>query len=127
MTDTPSDATTILVVDDDPAVRQFSADALSHLGYNVHMADGAVSALRTIDSHPDIALLFTDVVMPQTNGRALAQAAQILRPNLRVLFTSGYSGDVLVQNGVGEPGIDLIAKPFTIDQLDTRVRRALSR
>ena len=127
MTDTPSDAAVILVVDDDPAVRQFSSDALTHLGYEVHAADGAVSALRTIDSHPEIVLLFTDVVMPQTNGRALAQAAQILRPKLRVLFTSGYSGDVLVQNGVGEPGIDLLSKPFTIDQLDSRVKRALGR
>ncbi len=127
MTDTPSETAFILVVDDDPAVRQFSADALSHLGYGVHTADGAVSALRLLDSHPEIALMFTDVVMPQTNGRKLAQAAQILKPALKVLFTSGYSGDVLAQNGAGEPGIDLLAKPFTIDQLDSRVKRALAR
>ena len=116
----------ILVVDDEPAVRQFSTDALTELGYRVLAADGAARALQLLDAHPDIALLFTDVVMPEVNGRQLADAALKRRPDLKVLFTTGNSRNTLVQDGVLAPGVQLIGKPFTVDALATRVGAVLA-
>jgi PAS domain S-box-containing protein len=117
----------ILVVEDEPAVRQVSVDALTELGYRVIEADGAAAALRLLDGHPEIALLFTDVVMPDTNGRKLADEARRRRPDLRVLFTTGYTRNAVVHNGVLDPGVDLIGKPFTIEELAAKVRAILDR
>lgn len=77
----------ILVVEDEPGVRQFSVDALTELGYRVLEADGAATALKLIDAHPENALMFTDVFMPEINGRKLADEARQRRPDLKVLFT----------------------------------------
>jgi len=115
----------VLVVEDEPAVRQFSVDALRELGYAVIEADGAAAALAALDAHPEIVLMFTDVVMPDTNGRKLADEAVRRRPGLRVLFTTGYSRNAVVHNGVLDPGVRLLGKPFTIDELATRVRNLL--
>ncbi len=115
----------ILVVEDEPAVRQFSVDALNELGYRVIEADGAATALRLIDSHPEIKLMFTDVVMPDVNGRKLADEALRRRPGLKVLFTTGYTRNAVVHNGVLDPGVDLIGKPFTINELAAKVREVL--
>ena len=115
----------ILVVDDEPAVRQFSVDALDELGYRVLAADGAASALRLLDQEPGIALLFTDVVMPEVNGRQLADQALLRRPSLRVLFTTGNSRNALVDEGGLDANVHLIGKPFTVGELATRVRAAL--
>lgn len=112
----------VLVVDDEPGVRRFSVEALRELGYTVLDADGAVAALERLDAHPEIALLFTDVVMPEVNGRQLADAALRRRPDLKVLFATGNSRNTLVQDGVLEPGVQLITKPFTVDALAQRVR-----
>jgi PAS domain S-box-containing protein len=117
----------VLVVEDEPAVRQFSADALTELGYRVLEADSAEAALRLLDAHPDIALLFTDIVMPEVNGRKLADEARRLRPNLKVLFTTGYTRNAIVHNGVLDPDVELISKPFTIDELAAKVREMLDR
>ncbi|UDF05028.1 PAS domain-containing protein [Asticcacaulis sp. AND118] len=115
----------ILVVDDEAVVRRFSCDALTELGYRVLEADSASAALKTLDAHPDIKLLFTDIVMPQTNGRKLADAALVKRPDLKVLFTSGYTRNAVVHNGVVDAGVELIGKPFTIEELAARVREIL--
>ncbi|GHC89211.1 hypothetical protein GCM10007320_36630 [Pseudorhodoferax aquiterrae] len=115
----------VLVVEDEPAVRQLSVDALTELGYRVLEADGAAAALRLIDAHPDIDLLFTDVVMPEVNGRKLADEALKRRPQLKVLFTTGYTRNAVVHNGVLDPGVQLIGKPYTIEELATRVREVL--
>ena len=115
----------VLVVDDEPAVRQFSADALSELGYRVFEADSAAAALVVLRAHPEIALLFTDIVMPDANGRALADQAQALRPDLKVLYTTGYTRNAVVHNGVVDKGVHLIGKPFSIDELAARVREVL--
>jgi PAS domain S-box-containing protein len=115
----------ILVVDDEPAVRQFSCDALSELGYRVMEADSAAAALVLIKANPDISLLFTDIVMPDTNGRKLADAAQLIRPDLKVLYTTGYTRNAVVHNGIVDKGVHLIGKPFTIDELAARVRDLL--
>ena len=115
----------VLVVEDEAVVRQLSVDALQELGYRVLEADGAEAALKLLDAHPDIALLFTDVVMPGLNGRKLADEARRRRPALKVLFTTGYTRNAVVHNGVLDPGVHLIGKPFTLDKLGTRVREVL--
>jgi CheY-like chemotaxis protein len=115
----------ILVVEDEPAVRQLSIDALTELGYQVLQADGAAAALQLLKAHPAIDLLFTDVVMPEVNGRKLADQALLLRPHLKVLFTTGYARSAVVHNGVLKAGVHLIGKPYTLDDLALRVRQVL--
>ena len=115
----------ILVVDDEPAVRQFSVDALSELGYRVLEAESGVAALQLLRLHADVVLLFTDIVMPEMNGRKLADEALVLRPGLRVLYTTGYTRNAVVHNGVVDKGVALIGKPFTIDELAAKVRALL--
>ena len=115
----------ILVVEDEPAVRQFSVDALTELGYRVIEADGAATALRLLGAHPEIAMLFTDVVMPDVNGRKLADEVLKRRPDLKVLFTTGYTRNAVVHNGVLDAGVELIGKPFTVEELATKVRDVL--
>jgi signal transduction histidine kinase len=117
----------VLVVEDEPAVRQFSIDALTELGYRVLEADGAATALRLLDAHPEIALMFTDIVMPDVNGAKLAIEARRRRPGLKVLFTTGYTRNAVVHNGVLDPGVELVGKPFTIEELAAKVREVLDR
>ncbi|MBV8972000.1 MAG: PAS domain-containing protein, partial [Sphingomonadaceae bacterium] len=117
----------ILVVEDDPAVRVVTVEALRELGYRVLEADGAVTALRLLEAHPAVALLFTDIVMPEVNGARLADAARAMRPGLKVLFTTGYTKNAMVHNGVVDPGVDLIGKPFTFEDLAAKVRDILDR
>lgn len=91
--------------DDEAAVGIQSAEMLQMLGYAVHVTDGAAAALRLLDAHPDIALLFTDVLMPELDGRELAARALQRRPGLPVLFTSGHTRDVEAVEGMpGGPG-----------------------
>ncbi|NWF31733.1 PAS domain-containing protein [Stenotrophomonas sp. SAM-B] len=116
----------VLVVEDEPGVRQFSVEALTELGYPVLAAEGAATALTLLDRHPDIALLFTDVVMPEVNGRQLADEALRRRPALKVLFTTGYSRNALENDGVLDPDVHLIGKPFTLEELALRVRAVLA-
>ena len=115
----------ILVVEDEPAVRQFSTDALGELGYRVLEADSGKAALLMLDEHPDIALMFTDIVMPEMNGAKLAEVVRAKRPDLPILFTTGYTRNAVVHNGVLDPGVELIGKPFTIEELAARVRTIL--
>ena len=115
----------ILVVEDEPSVRQFSVDALTELGYAVLEADGSVAALRLLDAHPEIVLLFTDVVMPDVNGAKLAEEAARRRPDLKILFTTGYTRNAVVHNGVLDAGVELIGKPFTLEALSAKLRAIL--
>lgn len=115
----------VLVVEDEPAVRSFSVDALLELGYTVIDAGSAAEALTLLDDHPDVVLLFTDVVMPDQNGRKLAEEVRRRRPGLPVLFTTGYSRNAIVHNGVLDPGVQMIGKPFTVAELGQRVREVL--
>ena len=118
---------TVLVVEDEAAVRAMSVDALSELGYRVLEADGAEAALRLLDAHPEIALMFADVVMPGMNGRKLADEARRRRPDLKVLFTTGYTRNAVVHNGVLDAGVDLLGKPFTLEELGASVRAVLDK
>jgi DNA-binding NtrC family response regulator len=78
-----------------------------------------------LDAHPGIALMITDVVMPEVNERELADAALKRHPQLKVLFTTGYTRSVMVTNGVLDQDVELIGKPFVIEELAARVRRLL--
>ena len=115
----------VLVVEDEPTVRQFSVDALRELGYHVFEAEGAAAALRMLDAHPEIVLMFTDVVMPDINGAKLAQEARRRRPDLKVLFTTGYTRNAVVHNGILDSGVEMLGKPFSLDALAAKMRFVL--
>ena len=119
-------ATTILVVEDDPAVRRLSVDTLTELGYRVLEADCAAAGLKVLEAHPEITLLFTDIVMPEIDGGRLAELAKLQRPDIKVLFTTGHTRETVIQNGVLDAGVDLIGKPFTIDQLSAKLHGILT-
>jgi CheY-like chemotaxis protein len=119
------DREVVLVVEAEPSVRQFSVDAMVELGYRALEADGGTAALRLLEAHPEIVLMFTDVVMPEINGAKLAEQALRLRPDLKVLFTTGYTRNAVVHNGVLDPGVDLIGKPFTLEALAAKLRAVL--
>ncbi len=118
---------TVLVVEDDERVRTGTVDALRELGYAVVHSGSAADALKKLDEHPKVVLLFTDIVMPTMNGRKLAEEALARRPELKVLFTTGFTKNAVVHNGVLDPGVNFIAKPFTLDQLAAKLREVLDR
>src|SRR5271156_6794718 len=111
---------TILLAEDDPDVRSFATDGLRELGYRVVEAMDGHVALRLLDAHREIALLFTDVGLPGgMNGRQLADEALRRRNGLKVLFTSGYARNAIVHHGRLEAGVELLVKPFTFTALAT--------
>jgi signal transduction histidine kinase/NO-binding membrane sensor protein with MHYT domain len=116
---------TVLVVEDDANVRAYSTESLRSLGYRVVEAQDAPTALKQLDAHPDIRLLFTDVGLPGLNGRELAEEARLRRPGLPVLFTSGYTHDAVIMSGAQGEGLPLLTKPFTVEQLASRIRQAI--
>ncbi|WP_395698624.1 PAS domain-containing protein [Methylocella sp.] len=116
---------TVLVVEDEPAVRRFSVEALGELGYRPLEADGAAAALRLLDENPQVALMFTDVVMPEMNGARLAEEARRRRPELKVLFTTGYTRNAVVRDGALDAGVELLGKPFTVEELAAKLRDVL--
>jgi PAS domain S-box-containing protein len=115
----------ILVVEDDERVRAMSAETLRELGYTVIEAGGAQEAIRIIEGGARPALLFTDVVMPEMSGRELAKVLQQSRPEMKILFTTGYTRNAIVHNGVLDPGTHLLSKPFNIEDLAAKVRSLL--
>lgn len=118
---------TILVVEDDENVRTATNDMLAELGYRVVMAADGASALLLIGEHPEIKLLFTDVGLPGgMNGRQLADAARATRPDLPVLFTTGYARNAIVHQGRLDPGIHLLSKPFTFAELADKLALMLA-
>ena len=118
---------TILVVEDEPNVRSFAIELARELGYRVLEAPDATTALRLIDGHGEIALLFTDVGLPGgMNGRQLAEEAERRRPDLKVVFTSGYARNAIVHHGRLDPGVQLITKPYTFAGLAAKFRQVLN-
>jgi signal transduction histidine kinase len=115
----------ILVVEDEDQVRRMSVEALQELGYDVLEASGGAEALAHVRERTDIRLLFTDVVMPDINGRQLADEARQLRPELPVLYTTGYTRNAVVHNGVVDSDVFFIPKPFTVEQLARKLRAVL--
>jgi len=116
---------TILVVEDDPLMCKLTCDALAELGYTILQAASAAEALAILDQQSNIKLLFTDVVMPDVNGKKLAEEALRRRPDLKVLYTTGYTANAVVHGGVLDAGVQFITKPFTLDQLAAKVRTVL--
>ncbi|MCO0615168.1 ATP-binding protein [Lutimaribacter sp. EGI FJ00015] len=116
----------ILVVEDDDMVREHVATQLGSFGYAVRQAASAVEALEVLDGDQTIDLLFTDVVMPGgMNGKQLADAALLRAPDLKVLFTSGYTEDAIVHQGRLDPGVTLLGKPYRRAELLAKVRSVL--
>src|SRR6185437_16640235 len=118
-------AETILVVEDDGALRAYTTEVLTELGYKVLEANDGPSALRLLDNaHVD--LVFTDVVMPGgMNGRQLAEEATRRKPGLKVLFTTGYTRNAIVHHGRLDAGVEMIGKPFSFNELGMKVRTLL--
>ena len=123
----PSDGQpVILAADDDPDIRELVAFRLERSGYTVLQACDPQDALLIAERHGGpIHLLLTDVIMPRQSGRALAERLRPLRPELQVLFMSGYTNEAIVRHGVLEPGTLFIQKPFTPEGLGRKVREAL--
>jgi PAS domain S-box-containing protein len=113
----------VLVVEDDADVRAYSTDTLVELGYDVLAAENGASALRVLENNPRIRLLFTDVGLPGgMNGRQLAEEARKRRPELKVLFTTGYARNAIVHDGRLDAGVHLITKPFSQAALAGKLR-----
>ncbi len=118
--------TTILLVEDEQMIMEVGASILNQLGYHVLTAPTPARALDLARKHSHkLDLLITDVIMPEMNGRELAQRIQLLCPGLKVLFMSGYTADVIAHQGVIDENVNFIQKPFSIDELAQAVRRAL--
>jgi CheY-like chemotaxis protein len=114
---------TIMIVEDDPDVRSYGCDTLRDLGYEVIEAKDGHAALKLLDAHPRIKLLFTDVGLPGgMNGRQLADEARRRKPELKVLFTTGYARNAIVHDGRLDPGVELITKPYAQAALSIKLR-----
>jgi CheY-like chemotaxis protein len=117
---------TILLVEDESALREAAARILTRAGYEVLVADGGAAALRLADTHPGpIHLLLTDVMMPAMMGNEVAARIQDIRPEVPVLYMSGYAQPVLTENGTLQDGVAIIEKPFTRRDLLDRVQARL--
>jgi len=116
---------TILIVEDNPAVRAYARSVLEELGYGVLEAGDAAEALRLLDPAPRVDLLFTDVVLPGANGRELSKSVLQLRSDLPVLFTTGYTRNAIIHHGRLDPDVRLLPKPYTQRTLAQDVRALL--
>jgi two-component system, cell cycle sensor histidine kinase and response regulator CckA len=119
---------TILLVEDDEVVRKLVSEVLDNEGYRLLEAPNGVAALSTCAQYEEpIHLLLTDVVMPEMSGRELANRLAAVRPEVKVLYMSGYTDDVIVHHGVLDKGTEFIQKPFTPDVLARKIREVLDR
>ncbi len=125
----PRGNATVLVVEDEPAVREVAVSILADVGYRVLEAADGEEGLRLFDAHAaEIALLLTDVVLPgPLRGRELAERVNALRPEVRVLYMSGYTENSIVHHGRLDDGVQLIGKPFKRDELVAKVAATLRR
>lgn len=121
----PSGRETVLLVEDEDAVRVMAGKMLTRLGYHVICHGDAASVLAAVAGGEPVHLLMTDIIMPGMNGRELARILQERLPGLKVLFTSGYTDDIIVRHGVLEPGLNFIGKPYTPQMLASKVRQVL--
>ncbi|RWD69577.1 response regulator, partial [Mesorhizobium sp.] len=117
---------TVLLVEDDARVRASTVAALLELGYTVIEAAGGDEALEKLGQNAAIALMLTDIVMPGMNGRQLAERARKHSPSLKVVFMTGFTRNAVVHNGVLDHDVHFIAKPFTLEQLEAKLRDALA-
>lgn len=125
ITGRPAPTQRILVVDDDLDVLSIVAEILRSFGYEVIEANGPEEAIQAAENDQPIDLLLTDVRMPGMNGHYLARLLRQRRPDLKVLFMTGYGGDVLYRDGALEADLDVLEKPFSLDELSQRVEDVL--
>lgn len=121
------DGETVLVVDDEPAIRALITDVLVDLGYTTIEASDGVEGLALLKSEPGIELLITDVGLPKgMNGRQLADAARVDRPDLKILFITGYAENAVIGNSRLGAGMYVLTKPFAMDTLANRIREMIA-
>ena len=122
----PRGTETVLLVEDEPSFRALARELLEMLGYSVLESEDVSDALRIAERHTGaIHLLITDVVMPRMNGRTLAKTVQGFRPDIKVLFMSGYTDNVIIHEGILDPGTPFLQKSFTPSKLARKVREVL--
>jgi two-component system cell cycle sensor histidine kinase/response regulator CckA len=123
----PRGTETLLVVEDEPSVRHLAARVLEAQGYTVLRAANGQDALRTVHEHkgPPVHLVVTDVIMPLMGGKVMAEWLKTTQPDLKILFTSGYTDEVIAQQGVLEPGVAFLPKPYTPAAIAYKVRAML--
>ena len=122
----PRGTETVLLVEDEPSFRALARELLEMLGYTVLESEDVSHALRIAEGHAGtIHLLITDVVMPRMNGRTLAKAVQGFRPDIKVLYMSGYTDNVIIHEGILDPGTPFLQKSFTPSKLARKVREVL--
>ena len=122
----PTQRRTILVVDDEPSIRKLVTVMLEEKGYGVLAAGNGENAVRLCRENPAIDLLLTDVVAPGMSGPAIADQVAALNPAVKVLFMTGYDGTYLVQHYAVAKGYSLLAKPFTMGQLEHKIESVLA-
>ncbi|MEI7990761.1 MAG: response regulator, partial [Chloroflexota bacterium] len=123
----PKGQETILIVEDEESLLEIVKDTLEDLGYTVMAANTASLALRLAEEHAkDIRLLITDVVMPEMDGRKLAEKIRSIQPDIKCLFMSGYTADIIANHGILDEGVFFIQKPFPLNTLAVKVRQALA-
>jgi signal transduction histidine kinase/CheY-like chemotaxis protein len=115
----------ILVVEDEQLLRDLAVAGLRDLGYTIIHADGGPNALRLLDQHPEISCLFTDIVMPEMSGRELADEALRRRPDLKVLYATGYARESVFHNRTLNSDANLLTKPYSLDDLALKMRSVL--
>jgi CheY-like chemotaxis protein len=118
---------TVLVVEDEPVVRGLILEVLAELGYRALEAVDGPSGLKVLESKQRIDLLVTDVGLPGLNGRQLADHARLVRPDLKVLFITGYAEQAAMASGFLVPGMEMVTKPFAIEDLTLRIRKIIER
>ena len=118
---------TILVVEDDATVRLIISEVLEELGYEVIVASDARPAIPLLQSARRIDLMISDVVLPHVDGRKLADIARAARPDLKVLFVTGYAENATYRSNFLDPGMDMLTKPFALDVLGAKVRAMIDR
>jgi CheY-like chemotaxis protein len=122
----PAGTETILLVEDDESILDLGNMILENLGYTVLAARTPSDAINLAEEHPgDVHLLITDVVLPEMNGRELAEKLSTIRPDLKCLYMSGYTADVIAHRSILDEGVNFIQKPFRSDDLAAKVRQVL--
>ncbi len=122
----PCGTETVLIVEDEDVVRDLLSETLNMWGYRTIEAGSPTEALNASQHHDGpINLLLTDVVLPQMDGKSLFNLLSHTRPEMKVLYMSGYTDEAIVQHGVLERGVPLLQKPFTVDKLAIKIREVL--
>jgi CheY-like chemotaxis protein len=122
----PRGSETVLLVEDEESLRHLNEEVLTGLGYTVLSAAHGDKALELAQRESHIDVLLTDVVMPGMSGRELGEKLKLMRPEVKVLYMSGYTDNVIIHHGILKPGVSFLQKPFTQEMLAHKMRKVLS-